>query len=72
MIVVSQNRDGFVNIDTINEITVDDGKIIARYGSNMSILGEYDSDTRAEQCVRDIVDRMRQGKTVYELPKSKN
>ena len=72
MIVVNQNRDGFVNIDTVNEITVDDGKVIAHYGNNCTILGEYDSNIRAEQCVKDIIDRMRQGKTVYELPKSRN
>ncbi len=72
MIVVNQNRDGFVNIDTINEITVEDKRIIARYGSNITILGEYDSTLRAEQCVKDIVDRMRQGKPVYDLPKAKN
>lgn len=72
MIVVFQNRDGFVNIDAISEITVDKGKILAHYSGNVTILGVYDSDIKAEQCVRDIVDSMRKGKTVHELPKQYN
>ena len=72
MIIVNQNRDGFVNIDTINELTVDDHKLIARYGSNVTVLGEYDSDLRCEQIIRSIVDSLRKGNPVCELPKSKN
>lgn len=72
MIIVYQNREGFVNIDTINEVTVENNRIIARYGNNTSILGEYNSNIKAEQLVRDMVNAMRQGKAVFELPQTRN
>lgn len=72
MIIVNQSRDGFVNIDTINELTVEDCKVIARYGNNVTILGEYDSNIRCEQIIRSIVDSLRKGNSVCELPKLRN
>ena len=72
MIVVNQDRNGLVNIDTAGAIIVEGKKVIAKSGDSAYILGKYASEFRAEQMVRNIVDNIRKGSTVYEMAKSEN
>ncbi len=72
MIVVNQNRNGFVNIDNVNEILANNATVVAKCGNEVSILGEYASELRAEQAIRSIIDNLRKGIVVFEMPKSFN
>ena len=81
MLILSQDKNGIVNLTNITSILVENKELIARVtNGHKATLGEYDTEERAKEVLQEIIEVYKESrfieldsikaenKVVYEMP----
>ena len=76
MIIVSQDKDEIINFNNVISINIFDvwddkpGQLIAVRDTsfNRHVIGYFKKDERAKEILRDIFDKIVDGKNIYKIP----
>lgn len=75
MLILSQDKNGIVNLTNITSILVENKELIARVtNGHKATLGEYDTEERAKEVLQEIILHYKATETfkaqgfVYEMP----
>ena len=81
MLILSQDKNGIVNLTNITSILVENKELIARVtNGHKATLGEYDTEERVKEVLQEIIEAYKESrfieldsikaenKVVYEMP----